>query len=220
MLTNTLSFGQNFKVQDNTQQPILTVNNTEINTNRSLNVNATSINNIQNVTFTDGRGIIYRQTLQTPVSGNVTTGLAETVMTGTPIFGSYTWTDNAVGQTRKWEIQGTQTRGTFSASYTIRLKVNGNTNVTWNLPTSASLAVTDQLFTIEITQTRTQSNRLFYYMRFTSPESSTNQGYTLFSTIFDTAPIGTSGTYSITAQSSIASSTINFRHIIVTSILN
>ena len=219
-LTNTLSFGQNFKVQDNTQQPILTVNNTEINTNRSLNVNATSINNIQNVTFSDGRGIIYRQTLQAPVSGNVTTGLTETVMTGTPIFGSYTWTDNAVGQTRKWEIQGTQTRGTFSASYTIRLKVNGNTNVTWNLPASASLAVTDQLFTIEITQTRTQSNRLFYYMRFTSPESSTNQGYTLFTTLFDTAPIGTSGTYSITAQSSIASSTINFRHILVTSILS
>ena len=163
---------------------------------------------------------IARQAKQ--ITSVVTNGLTETIMTVSPTFGSYTWTDTAVGQSRKWKIQGVQSRSNFSATFTIRLRTNGTLNTTWILPASPSVAVTNQPFTLELTQVRQVSNQLFYYARFISPEATT-AGYSLFTSQNQTGGVvglNVSGAYTITVQSNLASGTLTFLHVDVSAVLS
>jgi hypothetical protein len=165
----------------------------------------------------------FRQANQ--VAAVTTSGLTETVMTTTANFGSYSWADTAVGQTRKWVIRGVQNRGTFSGVYTIRFKsgAGGTTNnVDWILPSQGPSAVSNQPFILEITTVRTLSNSLSYYASFTSVGAST-VGFFLFTSQNQTGgilPLGQTARYNITVQSSIASCSLQFTYIDVMAILN
>ena len=142
-------------------------------------------------------------------------------MTVSPTFGSYTWTDTAVGQSRKWKIQGIQTRSGFSATFTIRLKTNGTLNAAWVLPASPSEAVTNQPFTLELTQVRQSATSLNYYARFISPEATT-AGYSLYTSQINSGGVvglNFSGAYTITVQSNLASGTLTFLHVDVSAVL-
>jgi hypothetical protein len=162
---------------------------------------------------------ISRQAKQ--ITSVVTNALVETIMTVSPTFGTYTWTDTAVGQSRKWKIQGIQSRSNFSATFTIRLKTNGTSNVVWILPASPSGAVTNQPFTLELTQVRQFTNSLSYYARFISPEATT-AGYSLVTSQNQSGGVvglNVSGAYTITVQSNLASGTLTFLHVDVTAVL-
>ena len=165
----------------------------------------------------------FRQVNQ--VAAVTTSGLTETVMTTTANFGSYSWADTAVGQTRKWTIRGIQNRGTSSGVYTIRFKsgVGGTTlNAEWILPSQGPSAVSNQPFIIEITTVRTLSNSLSYYASFTSV-GATAVGFFLFTSQNQTGgilPLGQTARYNIAVQSSIASCSLQFTYIDVEAILN
>ena len=163
---------------------------------------------------------IVRQAKQ--ITSVTTTGVTETIMTASPAFGSYTWTDTAVGQSRTWKIYGVQTRtNNTPTTYTIRLKTNGTLNAAWVLPASSNTAVTNQLFTVELTQARQFANSLNYYARFMSPEATT-AGYSLFTSQNQTGGVvalNVSGAYTITVQSNQASGTLAFSHVDVTAVL-
>ena len=150
-----------------------------------------------------------------------TNGLLETIMNTTPTFGSYTWTDTVVGQSRKWKIHGVQTRSNFSATYTIKFKSNGNLNITWVLPATPSQAVNGQPFTLEIVQVRQLTNSLYYYAKFSSPDATT-AGYSLYTSQNQSGGVvglNVSSAYTITVQSSLASATLTFQHVDVTAVL-
>lgn len=165
----------------------------------------------------------FRQVNQ--VAAVTTSGLTETVMTTTANFGSYSWADTAVGQTRKWTIRGIQNRGTFSGVYTIRFKsgAGGTTlNAEWIFPAQGPGSVSNLPFILEITTVRTLSNSLSYYASFTSVGASA-QGFFLFTSQNQTGgilPLGQTARYNITVQSSIASCSLQFTYIDVGAILN
>ena len=92
----------------------------------------------------------------------------------------------------------------------------------WILPASPSGAVTNQPFTLELTQVRQVSNQLFYYARFISPEATT-AGYSLFTSQNQSGGVvglNVSGAYTITVQSNLASGTLNFLHVDVSAVLS
>ena len=138
-------------------------------------------------------------------------------MTTTPVFGSFSWADTAVGQSRKWTIHGVQNRGTFSGVYTIRFKsgVSGTTlNAEWILPSQGPSAVSNQPFILEITTVRGAANSLSYYAQFISV-GATAAGFFLFTSQNQTGGIqalGVVAPYNITVQSSIASCSLTFTY--------
>ena len=146
-------------------------------------------------------------------------------MTTTANFGSYSWADTAVGQSRTWKIHGIQTRGGVAGTYTIRFKSGtlGTTlNVQWALPASPAGAVTNQPFVLELTTVRTTSASLFYYAKFTSVEATT-AGYYLYSSQNNSGGVlglNALARYNITVQSSVASCTLQFNYIEVLATLN
>ena len=186
----------------------------------TISTDAATKNYVDNAINLQGLSPYYRQAKG--LTSVTTNGLNETIMNITPTFGSYTWADTAVGQTRHWKIQGAQTRSTFSATYTIRLKTNANTNITWILPATPAAVVNNQLFSIEITQTRQVSNALYYFLKFNSFDA-TAAGYSFFTsqnTGGNVAALNVSAPYTITIQSSIASSSLTVHSVDITAILN
>ena len=154
----------------------------------------------------------FRQVNQLAVI--TTNGLVETTMTTTPIFGSFSWADTAVGQSRKWSIQGFQNRGTFAGVYTIRFKTGTTLNVEWIL-TSQTGAVSNLPFTLDITTVRTTSTSLSYYAKFESVGAST-VGYFLLSSQNvggGIAPLNTVAQNNITIQSNLASCNLTFAYV-------
>lgn len=150
-----------------------------------------------------------------------TNGLLETTMTTTPTFGSYTWADTAVGQSRKWSIQGFQNRGTFAGVYTIRFKTGTTLNVEWVLPSQGPGAVSNLPFTLDITTVRGTANSLSYYAKFETPGASA-VGYYLLSSQNQTggvAPLNTSAQYNITIQSNLASCNLSFAYVEVMALI-
>jgi len=192
------------------------------NTQLALTTSTIGFLSVNNITQA-GLPPYFRQASQ--IATVVTSGLTETVMTTTTNFGSYSWADTAVGQSRTWKIQGTQTRGTFSGTYTIRFKsgVSGNVlNVAWALPATPSGAVSNQPFILEITTVRTFTNSLSYYAKFSSADATT-AGYYLFSSQNQTGgilPLNQVARYNLTVQSSIASCSLQFNYIEVMTMLN
>jgi hypothetical protein len=158
----------------------------------------------------------FRQVNQVAVV--TTNGLLETTMTTTPVFGSYGWTDTAVGQSRKWMIQGFQNRGTFGVVYTIRFKsgVSGTTlNAEWVLPSQGPSAVANLPFILEITTVRSFANSLSYYGKFESVGASTT-GFFLFTSQNQTGGVvalNSPAIYNITIQSSLASGNLSFSYV-------
>lgn len=160
---------------------------------------------------------ILRQAIS--ITSVTTNGLLETIMNPTATFGSFSWADTAIGQTRRWILSGAQTRGTFSASYTIKFKTNANTNITWILPASPSVAVNNKFFQIELIQTRKTTVDMFYFARFISPDATT-EGYNLYTSQNaggSVVGLGTLAPYTITIQSSLASANLTVHHIAVDS---
>jgi hypothetical protein len=153
-----------------------------------------------------------------------TAGLLETTMTTTPVFGSFGWTDTAVGQSRKWSIQGLQNRGTFSATYTIRFKsgAGGTTlNAEWILPAQGPSAAANQPFTLDITTVRGAANSLSYFAKFESVGAST-VGFFLFTSQNQTGGVvalNSPAIYNITVQSSIASASLTFTYVEVMALI-
>ena len=197
---------------------ILTNGNTQLALTTST-IGALTVNSITQA----GLSPYFRQASQ--IATVITSGLTETVMTTTANFGSYSWADTAVGQSRTWKIHGIQNRGTFSGTYTIRFKsgATGTTlNVQWALPASPSVAVTNLPFVLELTTVRTTPTSLFYYAKFTSIEATT-AGYYLYSSQNNTGGILTLNQvarYNITVQSNLASCTLQFNYIEVMATLN
>lgn len=155
---------------------------------------------------------------------NITTaGLSETIFTISPsTFGSYSWADATIGQSRKWTIRGVQNRGTFSGIYTLRIKTGATLTDTFVIPAQGPGAVTNQPFILEILQVRTGANSLAFYMNFNTVNTGTT-GYAAYYTNTNATTgvqgLGVSTAYTLTLQSSIASCSLTITYIEVTAML-
>jgi len=170
-----------------------------------------------------GSGLVpyYRQVSQ--IVNITTTGVAETIITISPAtLGSYAWADTAIGQSRRWTIRGLQNRGTFSGIYTLRIKSGATLTDTFVVPAQGPSAVTNQPFIIDILQVRTGANSVSFYMKFDTVNTGTT-GYAAFYTNVNATagvqPLNISTAWTLTLQSSIASCSINVRHVEVTAML-
>ena len=116
---------------------------------------------------------VVQSFFQVPVNGITT----ETNLTANPDAGSYTWTDMAVGYSRKYTFYALSTRGTGNTIYTMRFKSNLGTMMTWVLPTVA--AVNNQVIEISVVATRRTNTALSFYGKWDSSDTGTTQGFWL-----------------------------------------
>ena len=160
------------------------------------------------------------------VSGSTETSITTT--TSVTYSGSNSWTDTAVGQTKRWTIYGTQTRGTDLPTYTIRLKNGTSNNISvWTLQASESNSMSSQTtWKIDMVTTRT-SDGLNLLGVFTSPDSNeakaSEPDYFRFIqptiTSNNVPALNTLGTYNITLQSNKTPSTLRCYYIEILSIV-
>ena len=164
----------------------------------------------------------FRQVLQ--ILNITTAGLSETSITISPAtFGSYSWADTQIGQSRRWTIRGLQNRGTFSGVYTLRIKSGATLTDTFVIPAQGPSAVTNQPFILEILQVRTGANSLAFYMNFNTVNTGTTGYAAYYTNVNATAGVqnlDVTTAWNLTLQSSVASCSLNVRHIEVTVMLN
>ena len=117
---------------------------------------------------------VVQSSFQVPVNGITT----ETNLTANPDAGSYTWTDMAVGYSRKYTFYALSTRGTGNTTYTMRFKSNLGTMMTWVLPNVAA-NVNNQVIEISVVATRRTPTALSFYGKWDSSDTGTTQGFWL-----------------------------------------
>lgn len=230
-----------FSVLDDSKLPNerFVVSNTIINVRVPMRMNTFALSGIPNPINLDdasnksyvdqqttgfiGSGLVpyYRQVNQ--ILNITTAGQAETTITISPaLFGSYSWVDTEIGQSRKWIVQGLQTRGTFSAVYTLRIKSGATVTDTFVIPAQGPAAVTNLPFILEILQIRTGVNSLRFYNKFETVNTGTT-GFVAYSTTLNATAgvqsLNTSTAYTLTLQSSIASGALTVNYIEVTAMV-
>ena len=159
---------------------------------------------------------VVQSSFQVPVNGITT----ETNLTANPDAGSYTWTDMAVGYSRKYTFYALSTRGIFGNTiYTMRFKSNLGTMMTWVLPSVA--AVNNQVIEISVVATRRTNTALSFYGKWDSSDTGTTQGFWLNQSSTTNVPaLGNGGNYSVSIQSNNPNAYITFLYIDIQNIYN
>jgi hypothetical protein len=161
----------------------------------------------------DSRILNGVQVIQTTFQVGANNTTLEVNLTASPDIGSYTWNDNVVGITRRWQFYAISTRGTGNTAYTMRFKSSLGTMFEWVLP-NLPQNTTNQPIHITMTVTRRLPTSLVFYGKWDCSSTGTTQGFWTATTTTTNVPALFNGSnYNVSIQSNNANANITFQYI-------